>query len=405
MFVSFCTVTNNPQFIDDTYQSIIKQNLKQWEWVIILDGIPEIEQLRGLDNVHQLHRDDGEFEKNNLGSMKKKAFSRAQGDLLVDLDHDDVLEPGSIHHLVAEAEKNPSAFLYGDSAGFKPNGMSVQINSPDWKSYDRMIGNYNLRFHTPPEPSPYSLCSYLTVPHQPRAWTKMAYTSVGGFDEKCIVACEHDLICRTYAHGTPMIHVPEARSMYRIRGDAGGAMNIRRAEFATYAHMNLWKHLRPMVARWCRQHKLTTAVVSCRKNDNINIASYQWHDVFNVVAPTLDVALAALLEKEATLDKKFGAIMFSDFLQVIPAGEVAAKFKELTSGLIDDGWVLGDTPSSLGMGAGDPLGRSMWNEYTFKMIAPEVGLEIIYLNQYYPTTEHKTWNLSYIRSELCMRRK
>lgn len=400
MFVSFCTVTNDPQFMDDAYQSIIKQNLKHWEWVIILDGIPEIEALRGLDNVHMLHRDDGDFEKNNIGSMKKKAFQRAQGELLVDLDHDDVLEPGSINHLVSEAEKNPSSFLYGDSAGFKPNGMSVQINSSAWKSYDRIVGGYTLRFHTPPEPSPYSLSSYLTVPHQPRAWTKEAYTSVGGFDDKCVVAAEHDLICRTYAQGIPMIHVPEARSMYRIRGDAGGAMTVRKNEFDNYSSMSLWKSLRPMVARWCRQNKLSTAVISCRKNDNIDIASYQWHDVINIIAPTWVDALTALQGV-----KQLGAIMFSDFLQVIPAGEGEKRIKELTVDLVDQGWVLGDTPSASGWGIGDPLGRSLWNEYTFKMLVPDVGLEIIYLNQYYPTTEHKTWNLSYIRSELCLRRK
>lgn len=406
MFVSFCTVTNNPAFIDDTYQSILKQNLSQWEWVIILDGIPEIEQLSGAENVYMLHRDDGDNDKNNIGAMKKKAFQRAQGDLLVDLDHDDILEPGAIQHMINVAGDG-AAFLYGDSAGFRPNGAAVTLNSQLWKGYDRIINNYNLRFYAPPQPSPLTLSNYLTIPHQPRAWTKPAYEQIGGFDARCRVAAEHDLVCRTYAQGIPMIHVPDARSMYRVRGDSGNAATVKRIEFEAMAATNVWNNLRSMVAKWCRDNRLPTAVISCRKNDHINVASYQWHHVRNVVAPTFEEAMISLR------GAKVGAIMFSDFLHVLPAGELTKHMQEMTIGMVDQGWILGDTPAASGRGIGDPLSRSVWNEYTFQMMAADinnsitsdVGLEIIYLNQYYPTVEHKTWNLPFVRSELCLRRK
>ncbi len=401
MFVSFCTTTNNPAYLPDVYKSIQKQELDSnsvnWEWVIILDGISEPDELKGLPDVYLIHRDDGDAEKNNIGALKKKAFGMAQGDLLVDLDHDDILEPGGIMALVAEAANHKQAFLYGDSAGFKPTGESTILNSNIWRGYERSVSGINLRFHIPPVPDPYFLSNYLTVPHQPRAWTQEAYKSLGGFDAALPVAAEHDLICRTYAQGVKMVHVPEARSMYRLRGDAGGAMSLRRADFDNYANHNLWKNLRAMVAQWCRKNRLPTAIITSKKNSKINAASYQWHDTIQIIAANHHDAIDRLRGAQ------LGAIMFGDFLQVIPAGEQIKAVKDMTIGLVDGGWVLGDTPSCSGRGAGDPYGKSLWNEYSFNVLAPEVGLEVIYCNQYHPTPEHKTWDLSFIRSDMCKR--
>lgn len=401
MFVSFCTVTNNPAYLPDVYKSIQKQELDNnsvnWEWVIVLDGIPEPEELRGLPDVHLIHRDESDAEKNNIGALKKKAFGMAQGDLLIDLDHDDILEPGGIMALVNEAVNHKQAFLYGDSAGFKPTGESPVLSSNIWQGYHRTVNGINLRFHTPPVPDPYFLSNYLTIPHQPRAWTSEAYKNLGGFDANLPVAAEHDLICRTYSMGIRMVHVPEARSMYRIRGDAGGAMSIRRAEFNNYSTRNLWKNLRGMVAQWCRHTKLPTAIITAKKNSKIDTASYQWHGTFKIFSDNLETVM------ESLRGSQLGAIMFSDFLQIIPAGEQIKAVKDMTVDLVDGGWVLGDTPSSTGRGAGDPYGKSLWNEYSFNVLAPEVGLEVIYCNQYHPSPEHKTWDLSFVRADMCKR--
>lgn len=399
MPISLCTASHDTAFLEETYQSILRQVGVDWEWVVCLQhDTPVPGFLLEADGRVRVVGADADAA-GNLGAMKAKAFLHAKGRLLVDLDHDDLLEPGCLKALDRAAPHGAEeVFLYGDSAGFHPDKTSPVLSGPGWRRYRRSFGGADLNFHRPPEPGPASLADHLTVPHQPRAWSRAAYERLGGFDPKVLFAAEHDLICRTYAEGVPMVHAAEARSVYRVRGDGRGAMALRQKDFDSWASRNRWRHLRKMVARWCRDRKLPTLVVTARKATDPG--AFEWHDAQRINIRQLEMKLRERLESGIQWIN-YGAIVMADCLHVLPQGEAPHRLGQIVHRLLaPGGWLLTDTLSCEGRGKGDPIGLSLWNEYTWQMLAAEVGLAETDTRSYHPSADHKAWDLLFVRADL-----
>ena len=95
---SLITPTHSPKFLKELYASIKKQTYKNWEWIIYTNNgvtakdIPYDKYL----NV-RVYSDDGSSEFcTNVGYLKKEAFSKGSGDVLVEVDHDDLLHPNCL---------------------------------------------------------------------------------------------------------------------------------------------------------------------------------------------------------------------------------------------------------------------------------------------------------------------
>jgi len=85
--VSVFTVTHHPRFLDECFDSLLSQTYDDWEWVLLLNSGARWRAERSDPRLRILIDDSV----NGVGAAKHRACAEARGDLLVELDHDDIL--------------------------------------------------------------------------------------------------------------------------------------------------------------------------------------------------------------------------------------------------------------------------------------------------------------------------
>ena len=81
----------NIPFLLELYQSITQQTYKNWEWVVYVNGSC------GVSDIPDVIRNDvkvrviqGTNTTTNIGEIKNLAFNHGSGDVLVEVDHDEI---------------------------------------------------------------------------------------------------------------------------------------------------------------------------------------------------------------------------------------------------------------------------------------------------------------------------
>ena len=76
----------------DLYKSLLNQTYTNWEWIVFLNGNFEIEQLpESISNDNRVKIYSSYEKEERIGFIQKQAFSYGTGDILVEVDHDDIL--------------------------------------------------------------------------------------------------------------------------------------------------------------------------------------------------------------------------------------------------------------------------------------------------------------------------
>jgi glycosyltransferase involved in cell wall biosynthesis len=99
MQFSICTPTNNSTYLLELYESIVKQSHANWQWILVLNGNVtknELDQSILNDERVLIYQYD---KTGSVGSLKNYAFSIATGDVLVEVDHDDMITPDCLEEL------------------------------------------------------------------------------------------------------------------------------------------------------------------------------------------------------------------------------------------------------------------------------------------------------------------
>ena len=116
-------------FIDELYDSIIEQSYENWEWILYLNGEFKTEQVPDKvksDDRVKIHTYYGG--NTSIGYIKNKAFHLGEGDVLVEVDHDDILTPNCLEELNKAFQDEEIGFVYSDNATYKMNGEFVPHN-------------------------------------------------------------------------------------------------------------------------------------------------------------------------------------------------------------------------------------------------------------------------------------
>ena len=106
---------NNAGFLREAWHSIQAQTHANWEWILFLNGDCT------FDHIPDEIKDDPRvvlfrsFDSNtNIGSIKKQAFDIGTGDILVELDHDDLLLPHCLQKLNEAFQDTEIGFVFSD---------------------------------------------------------------------------------------------------------------------------------------------------------------------------------------------------------------------------------------------------------------------------------------------------
>lgn len=221
----------------------------RWEWVVWddTDGDEVWRQLYGLaaDERYRIVAHRSHTHSGRIGEVKRRAFMVAEGELLVELDHDDELEPTALAELVSAFQNPTTGFVYSDwcevlpdgITGRYPNGWAFGYGS-DY--YDRQAGVWVMRA---PPINPVTIRHIVSAPNHVRAWRADCYRAVGGHDPSLEVADDYDLVVRTFVAGVGFRHVP--RMLYRQHVGPHTAQRTRNEAIQL--------HVAQIAARWDEQ--------------------------------------------------------------------------------------------------------------------------------------------------------
>ena len=189
------------------YESLLSQTYSNWEWVVYddspIDHKESYNYIKNLsDNRITLYTENKNI--GIIGEVKKKAFSLAKGDILVEVDHDDELVDTCLENLsIAYLYSNEIGFVYGHACEIYENSDDIIDYGDNWafgygsyktieyrnKEYKvAIVGNIN----------PKTIRHITGIPNHVRSWRKDIYNKIGGHNKNLEVADDYELIIRTF---------------------------------------------------------------------------------------------------------------------------------------------------------------------------------------------------------------
>ena len=195
MLISVFTPTNNTTWLPEVWSSLVDQFIN-FEWIIGINGSANRDNIPDDPRVTVI--DTGVWK--GVGDVKRQLCMAAKGDVVLELDHDDILAEGALAE-VENAFKDPEiGFVYSDCAEWvDATGEPFTYGQAyGWESYPCEIRGRQLLATRSFPPTARALCQILYSPNHLRAWRKSIYDEVGGHNILLKVADDFDLIARTY---------------------------------------------------------------------------------------------------------------------------------------------------------------------------------------------------------------
>lgn len=375
--ISVITPTHNDAWLSETWQSLVLQRYTDFEWIVAVnDREGAISRIKSIvSRVQDLVYGDSRVKivqdlspGANVGARKRTAFAQAKGDVVLELDHDDLLLPDALGAVAAAFDNPEVGFAYSDTADFADaGGQPVGLTYHDpavragWLSngfefYEATVGGprpgkYEFVKSFKPTASAVGLIFY--APNHLRAWRRKVYETIGGHDPTLEVCDDHDLILRTYL-ATRCEHIPQPLYLYRITGQNTWSKSIEKIRGLTYNLRE--RYLEQLVLRQCELLGLPAydlgAAISPR-------AGWTSVDIRDGAAVKAD-----LRAPWPWKDNSVGAFRASDLLEHLP--DKQHTMSEIHRCLVHGGWLMSMTPSTDGRGAFmDPTHVSYWTEPSF----------------------------------------
>jgi len=404
MKTSIITPTHDPKWLREAWAYLREQPFD--EWLLLLNGPAQVQDIPleiRTDRRVVTHRYDGD--NFNVGNLKKMACGAATGDILIELDHDDILMPHAVK-LVRDVFtlRKDCTFVSSDCGRFLNDGSKPThfLKAYGWQhSFEVLAGRTCVVHKTPPETA-YHMSLIWFAPDHLRAWRRTAYDAVGGHDETLAICDDLDLMQKLYMHPGRFLHLDAALYAYRIHGD--NTWLKRNAEIQEkQRHLQDMRFVSLVEAETERELRIDIG----GRFDSPN--GYQSVDLRGG-----DVQ-ADLEQTWPFEDSSVAVVRAHDALEhlIDPIHTMSEIHRVLRPG----GYLLSETPSTCGptglAGQGafqDPTHVSFWNRnsfwyYTRAAQAQYIDNETIRfmpvrLYNFYPSQWHKENHIPYVRADL-----
>jgi SAM-dependent methyltransferase len=374
MRVSVITPTNNPVYLDELRECLMKQTHGDWEWIVLLNqgvkwepatgyrlpatGRPPYDPPQGGDETHptqdpRIRIVECPFVSNKVGFLKRLACMNATGEVIAEVDHDDLILPTCLEKVAKAFEDPEVGFVYSRNA--KLTDRQIQyLPEYGWKAdfFHYKGKRLYAPFNQPVYPG--RLGHIYFAPDHIRAWRTEVYESIGGHDDSLGVCDDLDLMHRMYMV-TKFAEIPEVLYLYRISGDNTYLKNgktIKDLDLELYD-----RNAEGLARRWAEINNL--AVIDLAQGGPPMIPPE------GGMGPIEDKEtgcfVAALL---AMTDSSVGLVVAKDCLQYFE--DPRGLMEEIHRVLAPGGMLISETPSTDGRGAWqDPDVKSFWNENSF----------------------------------------
>lgn len=367
MKFSIITPTHRPTYIQELYESIKAQTYADWEWIIHLNGGITIKDLPAeisADLKVKIYEDTPCDLSPNVGYQKNKAFHLGTGDILVEVDHDDILIETCLAEL-AEAYRDPEiGFVYSDDAILADNFTPFnESNGWTWEWFE-WKGKKLIVHHSFP-PSAASISMIFFAPDHVRSWRADVYRQVGGHDVNLSILDDQDLMIRTYMV-TRFKYIPKVLYIYRVHGDNTWIERNEAIQTGTWAMFNMW------------QQALAERDADLKGLRKIDIGGGLYpRDGYESVDITNGDITADLNERWPFKDGEIGVIHASHVIEHLK--DKHHTMSEIYRVLSDGAWAFIEVPSTDGRGAWqDPTHVSFWNQNSFWYYTRQQQMDYIY---------------------------
>lgn len=400
--ISVYTPSHDPKYLDDCLASLQAQTYTDCEWVVLLNHGAEWEPKEPNPRIRVIHND----EVDGVGAAKQAAVALCEGDILVELDHDDLLASTALERVAEAFERSPDAGLvYSQCAqvtGDLERDNTMYDLTYGWEYLEAEVDGRVVQYPITMAPTPHNVCYIWFAPNHLRAFSRVAYDKSGGYDPERKVLDDQDLMCRLYQIGDFHL-VDECLYLQRAHGDntqADGQTNAKiQAETVTLYD----GYIEVCALAWARREGLLA----------LDLGSYEarrpgYLGVDKRRGDGVDV-VCELPKRLPFGDSSIGIIRAMDFLEHIE--DKIALINELYRVLAPNGLLLSMTPSSDGRGAyQDPTHIAFYNQNSFwyytdqayQRYVPEITarFQASRLITAYPSEWHQANNIPYVTANL-----
>lgn len=391
MKISIITPSHNTKYLKELEESILNNSYQNWEWIILLNGT-DFNYVSADPRIKVYRSTQTDV---SVGAYKKEACGLCTGEIIAEVDHDDLITPDCLEELAKAFEDKEVGFVYSDNAklsdNFVPyNSIYDWSHRPfNWKGKDLTAMNSQ-----PLVPGRFGYIWF--APDHIRAWRKTVYTEVGGHVDSKELCDDQDLMHRLYLI-TEFKHIPKVLYVYRITGENTWLTNNKAIQNKTVELYD--KNIFSLACRFT-DIKKALKIDLCGgfgKPKGFTSIDKSNGDI------TMD------LEQGISLpDNSVGVMRAFDALEHIKNAQ--QLMNEIHRVLIPGGMLLSSTPSTDGRGAfQDPTHVSFWNQnsfwyYTRKQQGQYIQ-QVSYfrdcrLYTHFPTPWHKENNISYVVAHL-----
>lgn len=400
--LSIFTPSHDPKYLDDCLASILAQTYQDWEWVVMLN--------HGATWVH--HELDPRIrvlsnnELEGVGACKQAAVAACEGDILVELDHDDILVVNALERVAEAFEAHPDAGLVYSQCAQVTESLdrdeTMYNLAYGWEYREVDVEGRTLIYPVSMTPSPHNVCFIWFAPNHLRAFSRVAYDKANGYDPERKILDDQDLMCRLYQIGDFHL-VDEVLYLQRAHGDNTQSDGQTNAQIQMETVVLYDGYIEPCALAWARREGLLC----------LDLGSYQakrqgYLGVDKRRGDGVDV-MAELPKKLPFGDSSIGVIRAMDFLEHVE--DKIALINELYRVLAPNGLLLSMTPSTDGRGAyQDPTHVAYYNEncfwyYTdvnYQRYVPEITarFQLSRLVTTFPSEWHQAHNIAYVTANL-----
>jgi len=240
-FSIFTTCYHSYDKIKRAYQSLQRQTMIDWEWVILDDSVEDAHfgflKQEVTDPRVRLYK---KSENNGfIGNVKQEAVSLCKGKYVLELDHDDEIVPELLSYATKVFEDPEVGFIYTDFINIYENGDHFQYGNYFSLGYG---GYYREKYQNKwvfvvmtPNINSKTLSHIVSVPNHARIWRRKTLLDIGNYNEYLPISDDYELLLRT-AVSTKMVKIPKLCYIQYMNDNQNNFSWIRNSEINRLCH-------------------------------------------------------------------------------------------------------------------------------------------------------------------------